>query len=56
VIEGADQPQATFVAPAKFGRAGTAHVILAVTDAGSPPLTRYERVIVTVEPPTGQPR
>jgi len=56
VIEGADQPQATFVAPEKFGRAGTAHVILAVTDAGSPPLTRYERVIVTVEPPTGQPR
>ena len=55
-IEGADQQQATFVAPDKFGRAGTAHVILAVTDSGSPPLTRYERVIVTVEPPTGQPR
>jgi hypothetical protein len=39
------------VAPEKFGRAGTAHVVLAVTDAGTPPLTRYERVIVTVEPP-----
>jgi hypothetical protein len=26
-------------------------VVLAVTDAGTPPLTRYERVIVTVEPP-----
>jgi hypothetical protein len=56
VIENADGAEATFVAPEKFGRAGTAHVILAVTDAGSPPLTRYERVIVTVEPPTGQPR
>jgi hypothetical protein len=55
-IEGSDQPEATFVAPDKFGRAGTAHVILAVTDSGSPPLTRYERVIVTVEPPTSQPR
>lgn len=50
-IENADQPEATFVAPEKFGRAGTAHVVLAVTDAGTPPLTRYERVIVTVEPP-----
>lgn len=55
-IEGSDRPEATFVAPEKFGRAGTAHVILAVTDSGSPPLTRYQRVIVTVEPPTGQPR
>ena len=55
-IEGSDRQEATFVAPEKFGRAGTAHVILAVTDSGSPPLTRYERVIVTVEPPTGQPR
>jgi len=50
-IENADQPEAMFVAPEKFGRAGTAHVVLSVTDAGTPPLTRYERVIVTVEPP-----
>lgn len=49
-IENADQAEAAFVAPEKFGRAGTAHVVLAVTDAGTPPLTRYERVIVTVEP------
>ena len=26
------------------------HVILAVTDSGTPPLTRYRRVIVTVDP------
>jgi hypothetical protein len=26
------------------------HVILAVTDSGTLPLTRYRRVIVTVEP------
>ncbi|MFM7243770.1 MAG: hypothetical protein ACKO40_06280 [Planctomycetaceae bacterium] len=50
-IEGSDRADATFVAPEKFGRAGTAHVVLAVTDNGTPPLTRYERVIVTVEPP-----
>jgi hypothetical protein len=29
---------------------GNAHIILAVTDSGTPPLTRYERVILTVEP------
>jgi hypothetical protein len=50
-IENADQPEATLVAPEKFGRAGTAHLVLSVTDAGTPPLTRYQRVIVTVEPP-----
>ena len=56
VIEHATDRDATFIAPVKFGRAGTAHVILSVTDAGTPPLTRYQRVLVTVEPPTGQPR
>jgi hypothetical protein len=29
---------------------GIAHVILAVTDNGKPALTRYHRVILTVEP------
>lgn len=29
---------------------GVAHIILAVTDSGSPPLTSYRRVILTVEP------
>jgi hypothetical protein len=29
---------------------GVAHVILAVTDSGSPPLTRYRRVILEVRP------
>jgi hypothetical protein len=29
---------------------GTAHIILAVTDAGKPALTRYQRIILTVEP------
>jgi len=31
-------------------RFGTMHIILAVTDRGSPPLTRYRRVLVTVAP------
>jgi hypothetical protein len=29
---------------------GTAHIILAVTDTGKPALTRYQRIILTVEP------
>ena len=41
---------ASFTVPARFGRAGTLHIILAVTDNGTPPLTRYQRVIVTVNP------
>jgi hypothetical protein len=28
----------------------TLHIIVRVTDKGEPPLTRYERIIVTVEP------
>lgn len=47
-IEDADKPKAWFTVPAKFGRAGTIHIILAVTDTGTPALTRYQRVIVTV--------
>jgi len=48
-IDGADQPRAAFVVPKdRVLRAGTMHIILAVTDRGSPPLTRYRRVIVEV--------
>ncbi len=49
-IENANMPHAWFTVPAKFGRAGTLHIILAVTDNGTPKLTRYQRVIVTVVP------
>jgi hypothetical protein len=49
-IENADNMNASFTVPAKYGRAGTLHIILAVTDKGEPPLTRYQRVIVDVRP------
>lgn len=53
-IENADKPRAWFTAPAapvsRVLRYGTMHIIVAVTDRGSPPLTRYARVIVTVSP------
>jgi hypothetical protein len=50
-IENFDQPEAWFDVPTSRVMApgtGTIHVILAVTDHGSPRLTRYQRVIVTV--------
>ncbi|QEG34166.1 DUF1593 domain-containing protein [Bythopirellula goksoeyrii] len=52
-IKNFDQQQASFTVP--DGRVmppgtGTMHIILAVTDDGTPRLTRYQRVIVTVGP------
>ena len=59
-VAGADAPKATVTATAaarpqwlgggRPGATGVAHVILAVTDDGSPPLTSYRRVILTVRP------
>jgi hypothetical protein len=45
--------QTSFIAP-NVDMAHTIHLILAVTDRGSPPLTRYARVIVAVEPAGGR--
>jgi hypothetical protein len=41
--------RARFVAPEVI-RTETAHYILSETDKGQPSLTRYRRVIVTIEP------
>jgi hypothetical protein len=50
-IDNFDQPNAWFTVPtARVLRNGTMHIILAVTDHGTPRLTRYRRVIVTVAP------
>ncbi len=48
-IEDDTKKNATFVVP-RAGRLGTIHIILAVTDNGTPALTRYKRVIVDVIP------
>lgn len=40
---------AWFIAPTK-GKKGTMHIILAVTDHGTPALTRYKRVIIDIKP------
>jgi hypothetical protein len=39
---------ASFVVPSDAKHGDTIHIILEVTDSGTPPLTRYQRVIVTV--------
>lgn len=49
IIRGRDTAVATVEAPFT-GRPETLHMILSVTDAGMPPLTRYQRVIIEVKP------
>ncbi|HWA28068.1 MAG TPA: nucleoside hydrolase-like domain-containing protein [Lacunisphaera sp.] len=50
-IRNYDQAKAWFTVPTgRVLRNGTMHIILAVTDHGIPRLTRYQRVIVSVEP------
>lgn len=48
-IEGAETPVARCLAPA-VGAPQTVHLVLAVTDGGDPPLTRYARMIATLMP------
>jgi len=47
ITSAATQSGASFVAPDERGK--TIHFILEVTDDGDPPLTRYQRVIFTIE-------
>jgi hypothetical protein len=52
-IENANQARAWFTVPTSRVMppgTGAMHVILAVTDNGNPPLTRYRRIIVSVTP------
>jgi hypothetical protein len=52
-IDDFDQSKASFVVPTRRVMppgTGTMHIILAVTDHGTPRLTRYQRVIVDVKP------
>jgi hypothetical protein len=44
-IEGANRPKASLAAP-PLDPSASLHVILAVTDGGKPPLTRYARVVM----------
>lgn len=48
-IQHAAQQEASFTMPGDAGKGETIHIICEVTDDGSPPLTRYQRVVVEVE-------
>ncbi len=48
-IQNATTSQAFFVAP-QVESTATIHLLLMVTDEGTPALTRYQRVIVTIDP------
>jgi hypothetical protein len=51
-IQGADSASASFVAP-EVNAPAALHLLLTVTDTGSPPLSRYRRVIVNLQPGGG---
>ncbi len=48
-IESAGQQNASLTVPADAKRGETMHIICEVTDDGTPPLTRYQRIVVRVE-------
>ena len=50
IAAGAENSVAGWVVTPKVDEPDTAHFILRVTDKGSPPLSRYRRVIVTITP------
>ena len=49
-IGGAENSPTAYLTAPQVEREETAHFILKVTDKGAPPLSRYKRVIVTIEP------
>lgn len=48
-IQNPDRKKASFTVPKDAKTGETLHLILEVTDAGTPSLTRYQRVIATIE-------
>jgi hypothetical protein len=49
-IQNSEKREASFMVPSGAGKGETIHIICEVTDNGSPKLTRYQRVVVTVLP------
>jgi len=48
-IEDADHRETVLAVPNDASDGRTIHIICEVTDAGRPPLTRYQRVVLTVK-------
>ena len=47
---GAEDMRGIYLVAPTVDKSETIHIILRVTDKGTPPLSRYKRVIVTVTP------
>ncbi|WP_199898617.1 PKD domain-containing protein [Prolixibacter bellariivorans] len=47
-IQNANEPEASFIVPENASKGQTIHIVCSVKDNGSPKLTRYQRVIVTI--------
>jgi hypothetical protein len=45
----AGKQNASFVVPNDTGEGMTIHIVCEVTDSGTPPLTRYQRVVAVIE-------
>ena len=50
-ILNSDEQDASFTVPEKFHKGQSIHIICEVTDTGSPPLSRYQRVVVETDIP-----
>jgi hypothetical protein len=48
-IKGVGKKKASFTVPTDAAKGETIHVICEVTDTGTPPLTRYQRVVIEIE-------
>ena len=48
-LQRADTPNMSFVVPQDAKTGDTLHMVVTVRDNGKPVLTRYQRVIITVE-------
>jgi hypothetical protein len=49
-VPGAENAVGVYIVAPKVGQEETAHFILRVTDKGTPPLSRYKRVVVSIRP------
>jgi hypothetical protein len=48
-IENANSKDATLIIPADARSGDTIHIIFEVTDTGTPPLTRFQQVVITID-------
>jgi len=48
-IKDSAEQEASFTVPKDAGKGVTIHIICEVTDSGSPPLTRYQRVVAEIQ-------